>query len=183
MLKSVCIFCGSSAGSNPLYAQSAKELGVFLAEHNFRLVYGGASIGVMGAVAQKMIDHKGTVVGIMPQSIIDLEVAHKGLSEFIKTDNMHERKQLMHDMSEIFIALPGGMGTMDELCETITWSQLDFHKKPTIIFNINGYYDHFVAHIRQMNREGFYSDEHMKLFTVCSTLKELENELLSLKGV
>ena len=180
MLKSVCIFCGSSAGKNPSYTQSAKEVGTLLTKNNLRLIYGGASIGVMAAVAQTMLDGGGNVVGIMPQSIIDLEVAHTGLSEFIKTKDMHERKKLMHDMSDLFIALPGGMGTMDELCETITWAQLDFHKKPTVIFNHNGYYDHFIAHIKQMNKEGFYSDAHMKLFTVCSNLEDLESFLETL---
>jgi uncharacterized protein (TIGR00730 family) len=131
----------------------------------------------MAAVANAWMEEQGSVVGIMPQSIIDLEVAHKGLDKFIKTDNMHERKQLMHDMSDIFIALPGGMGTMDELCETITWSQLDFHSKKTIIFNLNGFYDYFIAHINKMNSEGFFSDEHMKLFVVCNSHREVIEEI------
>ncbi len=182
MLKSVCIFCGSSPGKNKQYVKVAKRLGAFMAQNDFRLIYGGASIGIMGAIAEKILQDSGEVVGIMPQSIIDLEVAHSGLSEFIKTESMHERKNLMHEMSDLFIALPGGMGTMDEICETITWAQLDFHQKPTIIFNFEGYYDHFIAHIHQMNKEGFYADEHLKLFKVCNSYEELEALLVSLKG-
>jgi uncharacterized protein (TIGR00730 family) len=173
MSKSICVFCGSSSGKNPDYIKQAKALGTALSSRGHQLIYGGASIGVMGALANSWIEGKGKVVGIMPQSIIDLEIAHNALHEFIRTENMHERKQLMHDMSDLFIALPGGMGTMDELCETITWAQLEFHKKKVVIFNYNNYYDHFIAHIRRMNQEGFYSDEHMRLFVVCDSVEQI----------
>lgn len=175
MSKSICVFCGSSTGLNSSYIEQAKEIGAHLGAAGHTLIYGGASIGIMGSVADAWMENKGKVVGIMPQSIVDLEVAHDGLHEFIKTSNMHERKQLMHDMSDLFIALPGGMGTMDELCETITWAQLQFHQKQVIIFNYNGYYDHFIAHVNKMNEEGFYSNDHMKLFIVCNTVEDIMN--------
>jgi uncharacterized protein (TIGR00730 family) len=177
VIKSVCIFCGSSIGKQSIYQQQAVELGQVLAKRKIKLIYGGASIGIMHAVAQAHLDEQGEVVGIMPQAIIDLEVANHNLENFITTKDMHERKMLMHKMSDAFIALPGGMGTLDELCETITWAQLEYHHKPVFILNSAGYYDHFLAHIRQMHQEGFFSKQHLDLFQVVTSVDELE-ELL-----
>ena len=177
MIKSVCIFCGSSSGKREIYTQQASALGALLAQKQIKLIYGGASIGIMNSVAQAHQLAGGEVVGIMPQAIIDLEVANFDLTKFITTQDMHERKKLMHQMSDAFIALPGGMGTLDELCETITWAQLEYHHKPIFILNSDGYFDHFLAHIKQMNEQGFYSSDHLDLFTVVESVVELE-ELL-----
>ncbi len=176
-MKNICIFCGSAKGNNKIYVQAAKELARQLAEQRHRLIYGGASIGIMGELAEEWLAFGSEVVGIMPRDIIRLEVAHNGLSKFIETENMHERKMLMHKMSDLFIALPGGMGTLDELCEEITWAQLAFHQKKIIIANINGYYDHFIAHIHKMHQEGFYADKHLALFVECCSIDEVLSEV------
>ena len=135
MNNKICIFCGS--GGDEKYLKMGDKVGHLLSENGLYLIYGGASIGVMGRVANEMLKAKSHVTGIMPKDIIDLEVSHKGLSDFIETTSMHERKTLMHKMSDLFLVLPGGMGTLDELCETITWAQLQFHqKKICILYSI-----------------------------------------------
>ena len=171
-MKKVCVFCGSGAGKDSIYVDRAKALGESLAKHELGLVYGGASIGVMGAVADGCLDAGGKVWGVIPQSIIDLEVGHQNLTGLEIVDNMHTRKARMYELSDVFFALPGGMGTLDELCEIITWAQLGYHQKPCYVVNTNGFFDYLLRHFRKANEEGFLSDAHMNLYKEVSSFEE-----------
>ncbi|MCP4914709.1 MAG: TIGR00730 family Rossman fold protein [Oligoflexia bacterium] len=163
-MKNLCVFCGSSAGKSEIYVNEARTLGNYMAENNLGLVYGGASIGVMGAVADGVLEKDGKVIGIIPQSIIDLEVGHQNLTNLYVVDSMHERKQKMYDLSDAFLAIPGGIGTLDELCEIFTWAQLEYHKKPIYIVNHNGFFDHLLKHFEHCVEQGFVRPEHLDLF-------------------
>tara|TARA_R110002072_G_scaffold534_2_gene3564 strand:+ start:103571 stop:104113 length:543 start_codon:yes stop_codon:yes gene_type:complete len=178
-MKKLCVFCGSSAGNDPKYVSEAKDLGAFMAENQLGLVYGGASIGVMGAVADGVLDKKGTVVGVIPQSIIDLEVGHQHLTNLYIVDSMHERKQKMYDLSDAFLAIPGGIGTLDELCEIFTWAQLEYHKKPIYIVNQDGFFDHLLNHFQSCVDKGFVKKEHLDLFCTVANPKEAAMDFLS----
>jgi len=165
-MKRICVFCGSASGQGDSYINMAKDLGEKIVSNNMGLVYGGASIGVMGAVADSVLSAKGEVIGVMPKSLVDWEVGHDGLSKFEMVDSMHERKQKMYDYSDIFVAIPGGMGTLDELCEIVTWAQLEYHKKPIYLVNFNGFFDGLIAHFKNAVKEGFLKQEHMDLITI-----------------
>lgn len=155
----VAVYCGSRMGHNPIYAKTAFELGVLLAKSGFGVVYGGASIGIMGAVADGVLSQNGVVVGVIPELILTekREVAHKNLTKLHLTDNMHTRKTMMASYASAFIALSGGFGTLEEITEVLTWRQLNQHQKPMMVLNTNGFYDHFFAHIQHMVAEGFMS--------------------------
>ena len=163
-MKKICVFCGSSSGKSENYVADASSLGEMMAKKEIGLVYGGASIGVMGAVANGCLENGGSVWGVIPQSIIDLEVGHQNLTGLEVVDSMHTRKARMYELSDAFFALPGGMGTLDELCEIITWAQLGYHAKPCYVINKDGFFDYLLRHFRHANEEGFLSDEHMNLF-------------------
>ena len=178
-MKKICLFCGSSSGKNEAYTKGAFAFGEDLAKREIGLVYGGASIGVMGAAAEGALQNKGKVWGVIPQSIVDLEVGHQGLTELIIVGSMHERKQKMYDLSDAFVALPGGMGTLDEFCEIVTWAQLKYHEKPVYIVNQNGFFDGLLQHFRHMNQEGFFSDDHMRLFKEVDSTEEALKHFLS----
>ncbi|MFT7667884.1 MAG: hypothetical protein ACI8X5_000569 [Planctomycetota bacterium] len=154
-LRRICLFCGSSAGVDPAYVQAAEQFGRTLAEQGIGLVYGGGSVGLMGAAADAALAAGGEVIGVIPTAIRDLEVDHKGLTEMHVVDSMHIRKQLMHDFSDAFITLPGGHGTFDELFETITWLQLGYHEKPVGLLNVAGYYDALLAMLDGSLKQGF----------------------------
>lgn len=171
-MKKICVFCGSSEGKKPIYVDQAKKLGKEFAKQNIGLVYGGASIGVMGALADGCLEDGGKVWGIIPKSIIELEVGHQGLTELEVVEGMHERKARMYELSDAFFALPGGMGTLDELCEIITWAQLKYHAKPCYIINTNGFFDGLLRHFKSINEEGFLSDAHYNLFKAFDTYEE-----------
>ncbi|MGV6852694.1 MAG: LOG family protein [bacterium] len=162
-MKTVCVYCGSSCGRNPAYIEAAKKLGQQLAEHGIRLVYGGASIGIMGAVADAVLAHGGQVTGIIPDALKIDEVFHPGLTELHVVDSMHTRKKMMADLSDGFIAMPGGFGTMEELFEILTWAQLGFHRKPSALLNIANYYDDLITFIAHTSNEGFVSSEHANM--------------------
>ena len=146
-MKRICVYCGSSYGKLPAYTDAAKALGKTLTDNGIGLVYGGASVGIMGVVADAVLEGGGEVIGVIPQAIADLEIAHTGLSQLEVVANMHERKAMMAEFSDGFIALPGGLGTMEELFEVWTWAQLGFHHKPCGLMNVAGYYDHLTAFI------------------------------------
>ena len=165
-LKNICVYCGSSSGKNPAYVESAKQLADVLVERNIGLVYGGAQIGVMGAVANRMLEQGGRVIGVIPEGLLLKEVAHQGLTELHVTKSMHERKALMAEHSEGFIALPGGIGTFEELFEVWTWAQLGFHHKPCGLLNIAGYYDQLIAFLDHAADEGFVKPPHRELLMV-----------------
>lgn len=165
-MKSICVYCGSSLGSSPLFVQVARVLGQALAQRGIRLVYGGASVGVMGAIADEVLENQGEVVGVIPDALVKKEVAHHGLTCLHVTQSMHERKMMMADLSDGFIALPGGIGTLEELSEIWTWAQLGFHKKPFGILNINYYFKHFIAFIDHAAAEGFIRNEHRDMLII-----------------
>lgn len=154
-IRRVCVFCGSRPGDQPQYLHAATALGEILARRGLELVYGGAHRGLMGAVADSVLAHGGRVTGVIPAVLVNMEVAHRGLTSLHIVETMHERKMLMADLSDAFIALPGGYGTLDELFETATWAQLGIHNKPFGLLNVGNYFDHLLAFVDHMVREGF----------------------------
>jgi hypothetical protein len=159
-LAAVCVFCGSNRGASPAYEQAAGEVGRLLAGRGIRLVYGGASEGLMGVVADAALDAGGVVTGVMPRNLAGAEPPHGGLSELRLVGGMHERKALMAELSDAFIALPGGLGTLEEAFETVSWTQLGLQDKPTGFLNINGFYALTAAQLDLMVAEGFVRREH-----------------------
>ncbi|MBH46731.1 MAG: TIGR00730 family Rossman fold protein [Halobacteriovorax sp.] len=177
----IAVFCGSAKGKTPAYEKMAQDLAGLLKRNNFGLVYGGASVGVMGALANTCLENKVPVIGVIPQSLVDWEVAHKGLDDLIVVDTMHKRKEIMYLRSSAFVVLPGGFGTLDECFEILTWSQLKLHSKPVFILNQNGFYDFLRDHINRAHQEGFISAQHVELLQFRNNLDELENSLKALK--
>ncbi len=157
-LKAVCVYCGSGPGSNPKFVESARTLGRILAENGVRLVYGGGSIGLMGAIADSVIDHGGQVTGIIPDFLKAREMMFRRAQEIIVTRDMHERKRLMFERADAFVALPGGVGTLEELVEQLTWAQLGRHKKPILMANIDGFWDPLCALFDHMRAMQFIRD-------------------------
>ena len=155
----ICIFCGANSSIDPKVEVEAKALMSDFSANNVELVYGGAAIGVMGTLATDLMVKNGRVTGIIPQHLINMEVAHAGLTELIVTRDMHERKQLMYKMSDAFLIFPGGMGTLDELFEIVTWRQLGLHSKKVAILNINGYYDHLLKFLDHAVEQGLVSQK------------------------
>lgn len=173
MKKRLCVFCGASSGTNPTYVQMAHDLGKLLVKNNIGLVYGGATIGVMGAVADSVLENGGEVIGVMPEHLVNYEIAHKKLTELHVVSDMHTRKALMYEKSDYFLTLPGGMGTLDEMFEILTWAQLKLHNKPCYIYNFNGFYDSLLSHLHRIHEEGFMKKEHLELLTAVNSLEEI----------
>lgn len=159
-LRRICVYCGSNSGNNPAHRTAAHALGAFLADAGIGLIYGGGHVGLMGAVADGALSQNGEVIGVIPQSLMEKELGHGGVTELRVVTSMHERKQMMVDLSDGFIALPGGFGTLDELFETLTWLQLSFHNKPVGLLNVGGFFDGLVDFIGHMSRNGFLKPEH-----------------------
>jgi uncharacterized protein (TIGR00730 family) len=172
-IKNICIFCGSRSGNLPIYTQTAEKIGQYLAENNIRLIYGAGNIGLMGVVADAVLAHKGNITGVIPHFLAEKEVAKQNIGELILVDTMHERKAIMADRADIFIALPGGFGTMDELCEILTWSQLGLHQKPIYLLNTNGFYNDLIRLFDNMTTTGFLSENHRQLLINVETVEEL----------
>ena len=172
-LEKICVFCGSSDGNDLAITDAAKNLGEIFAERNITLVYGASKIGVMGIIAKSVLDNNGKVVGIIPNFLKKKEVVHLGLTRLITTENMHERKMKMQEESDGFIALPGGMGTLEELFEIITWLQLGLHQKPIGLLNSNGFYDDLINLLENMVRKGFLSMDNYSLLLVDSKPEKL----------
>ncbi|MCR9221038.1 MAG: TIGR00730 family Rossman fold protein [Alphaproteobacteria bacterium] len=172
-LSSVCVYCGSSFGANPLYRETAEALGRMLAQAGVRLVYGGGSVGLMGVTAAACLDAGGRVTGIIPEFLDRLEVGMTGLTEMIKTENMHQRKERMAELSDGFVVLPGGLGTLDETFEILTWRQLHLHSKPIVLLNVGGYWDHFVHLLEHQAAEGFVKPQHLELFQVVESVADV----------
>ncbi|MEO5922523.1 MAG: TIGR00730 family Rossman fold protein [Bryobacteraceae bacterium] len=160
-MQSLCVFCGSNMGTRPEYADAARKVGRMLAENGIRLVFGGGNVGLMGVLADACLGAGGTVIGVIPDSLVRHEVAHLGLTELRVVNSMHERKALMADLSDAFIAMPGGIGTFEELFEIWTWSQLGLHNKPLGLLNVAGYYDPLIALISHGYQEGFLKQKHL----------------------
>ncbi|MFZ2899270.1 MAG: TIGR00730 family Rossman fold protein [Saprospiraceae bacterium] len=177
-MQSIAVFCGSSSGRNPIYKELAIDLGRTFARRGITLVYGAGNIGLMGAMADAVLENGGKVVGAIPHFIKEKEVCHTGLSELYTVDSMHQRKQIMAEQADGFITLPGGFGTLDELFEILTWKQLQLHAKPIGLLNWNGYYDHLIAHIGRMIEEGFIKPHHRDLLIVADNLEALLDAML-----
>ena len=152
----IALYCGSRTGNKPIYRDTAIELAQHIATQGFGIVYGGASIGLMGQVADTVLEHGGEVVGVIPEFMLDYEIAHSELTELHIVKSMHERKALMAERASAFIALPGGLGTFEEILEIATWGQLNQHQKPMIIYNVNRFYDALIAQLDHAVDEGFY---------------------------
>lgn len=174
----VAVYCGSKLGENPVYAEAATTLGKTLAKEGLGLVYGGASVGLMGKVADGTLAENGSVVGVIPEFILDFEVAHQGLAELHVVDTMHQRKAMMADRASAFITLPGGLGTLEEIMEVATWGQLDRHAKPMIILNINGFYNRLLEHLAYVVAEGFMTHEDRSRLIVCNSVEEAVDMLI-----
>jgi uncharacterized protein (TIGR00730 family) len=176
-LKSVCVYCGSTTGSVPIYAEVAAGVGRALAESGIRVVYGGGRVGLMGIVADAAVAAGGEVVGVIPAALDQREVAHTGLTELHIVETMHQRKAMMAEFSDAFLTLPGGLGTLEELFETLTWSQLGIHRKPVGLINVEAYFDPLLAMLDQFVVRGFLRQEHRDLLLEAQTLPDMIKQL------
>jgi uncharacterized protein (TIGR00730 family) len=176
-MKSIAVYCGASLGADPVYADAARGLARALVEHNIGLVYGGGKVGLMGVIADEVLRLGGTVYGVIPQALMVREVGHTGVTELFVVADMHERKAMMARLADGFIAMPGGMGTLEELFEMLTWSQLGIHRKPVGVLNIDGFYDALVGFIGHASAEGFIRAQHAALMMVETTPEALLDRL------
>ena len=172
-LRSICVFCGSSTGKHPEYAEAARQAGRYFAENEITLVYGGGHLGLMGIIADGALEAGGKVIGVIPDALAVVEVAHSSLTELIIVKTMHDRKAKMASLSDGFLALPGGFGTFEEFCEVITWSQLDIHRKPCGLLNVRGYYNPMLALFDLAETEGFLKERYRKMVLDGNDLDEL----------
>ena len=182
-LSSVAVFCGSSEGNDTKIISQAILLGETLAKREITLVYGAAKIGIMGKVAKGALNHKGKVIGVIPEFLKKKEVVHLGLHELITTDNMHERKLKIHELSDGFIALPGGFGTFEELFEIITWAQLGLHQKPIGLLNSNGFYDDLIKMLETMTVKGFLKMDNLELLIIDNSIDSLLDKMANFKPI
>ena len=173
MVRSLCVFCGSSVGSKPAFIGAAIAFGKVLAEQKIRLVYGGGRVGLMGAIADSVLNNGGEATGVIPKHLVAREVAHQGLSDLRIVESMHERKALMAELSDGFVAMPGGLGTLEEFFEVWTWGQLGLHRKPYALLNVAGFYDPLVEFIDQLVELKFVKPEHRKMLIVESDVAML----------
>jgi hypothetical protein len=176
-MKQICVFCGSSAGSRPEYRSAAEELGVTLARRKIGVVYGGGNVGLMGCLADAALKAGGEVTGVIPGHLMEHEVGHPGLTKLHVVQSMHERKALMADLSDAFVALPGAFGTLDEFCEILTWSQLGLHAKPCAVLNVLDYYSPFLAMLDHAVEERFLKMENRKLVLTAESVTQLMQAL------
>lgn len=172
-IKSVAVFCGSKDGKNTLYVQHAKELANLLVQKNITVVYGGGRKGIMGALANAVLEKKGNIIGVIPKVLMESEQQHSGLTELHEAANMHSRKAMLYNKCDTAIVLPGGYGTMDEFFEIITWNQLNIHDKRIIILNSGGFYHHLIMHLKKMQEEGFLHKDLMDVITIASSPQEI----------
>ncbi len=182
-MKRICVFCGSAAGRRPEYRLAATELGTHIAASGSTLVYGGGKTGLMGAVADAALAGGGEVIGVMPRPLVDKEVSHGGLTELHVVESMHERKALMADLADAFIALPGAFGTFDEMCEILCWGQLGFHEKPCGLWNVAGYWDPMMALFDHAVEEGFLKPAHRGIVLIDDSLEPLLERMRAYKPV
>ena len=172
-MKRLAVYCGSATPADPVYMQIARDVGRGLAERGIGVVYGGGRLGLMGAVADSALAAGGEVIGVIPQALVDAEVAHRGLTELHVVPGMHERKRAFTDIADGFVTIPGGTGTMDELWEALSWAQLGYHADPVGLLNSAGYYDHLIAFWEKMGEVGFLRPQHRDLLIVADTLDQL----------
>jgi hypothetical protein len=167
-VKSIAVFCGSKSGANPLYVQHAENLGRLMAEKGIVMVYGGGNKGMMGAVANSAMQHGCKVIGVIPEVLLQWEAQHTGITDLVIVADMHIRKKRMYELCDAAIILPGGNGTLDELFEMLTWNTLNIHDKKIILLNTAGFYDHLIAHIDTMSKEGFLYENWQERLIVCA---------------
>src|SRR5699024_8441381 len=181
-MKRLCIFCGAKSGTNPVYTSAAENMATMMADHQIELVFGGGKVGLMGVLADTILAKGGKVQGVIPQGLMDEEVAHTRLTELHVVKTMHQRKELMYNLSDGFIAIPGGFGTLDEFFEILTWSQLGLHKKPIGFLNVNGFFDHLIKHFEHIVSEGFVEQALVDRIVVeedeANLLNKLESNIL-----
>ena len=178
----IALYCGSRTGNKPIYRDTAIELAQHIATQGFGIVYGGASIGLMGQVADTVLEHGGEVVGVIPEFMVDYEIAHSQLTELHIVKSMHERKALMAERASAFIALPGGLGTFEEILEIATWGQLNQHQKPMIIYNVNRFYDALIAQLDHAVDEGFLPPQHRAKLIICENPEQISNVIKNLNS-
>ncbi len=181
-LRNICVYCGSNAGGREDYADSARKLAAELVARDLGLIYGGSSTGIMGVLADAVLEAGGQVRGIMPRALVHKEIAHGGLTELRVTGTMHERKAMMAEMSDGFIALPGGFGTLEEIVEILTWGQLQLHEKPCGLLNVAGYYDHLLRFVAHAEEEGFLDPQHKEMLLVANDPSELLDKFESYRA-
>lgn len=172
-VKSICVFCGSSAGARPEYAAAAADFGRLLAVRGIRVVYGAGNVGLMGVLADAALAAGGQVIGVIPQMLVDRELAHQGITELRIVTSMHERKAMMAELSDAFVALPGGLGTYEELCEVLTWGQLGIHHKPVGCLNVRGYFEELIRMLDHAVNEGFLRAEQRRMFLSSEDAEDL----------
>jgi hypothetical protein len=172
-MKRLCVYCGSSPGSLPAYLEAARHLGALMARNQQDLVYGGGNVGMMGELAQSVLDHGGHVIGVIPRDLVQREVAHTGLSDLRVVDSMHERKALMAELADGFIALPGGIGTLEELLEVLTWAQLGLHRKPCGLLNVSGYFEQLMAFLDHLVDQRFLHPAHRAMLLATERAEDL----------
>ena len=176
-MKSVCVYCGSSMGNDPAYAEATKALATTLAQRGLRVVYGGGGVGMMGALADAVLAEGGEITGVIPRALVDREIAHRDVTDMRVVGSMHERKALMAELSDAFVALPGGIGTLEELFEVYTWAQLGLHRKPCAILNVAGYFDGIAAFLSHAVEERFLRVEHLEVLMVETEAESLVERL------
>ncbi|MSQ59017.1 MAG: TIGR00730 family Rossman fold protein [Betaproteobacteria bacterium] len=169
----ICVFCGANAGARPVFAEATKELGALIARRGMGVVYGGGNVGLMGILAGAALEAGGEVIGVIPKRLVDRELAHTGVSALHIVPTMHERKALMADLSDAFIALPGGFGTLDEIFEILTWAQMGIHSKPCGVLNVDGFFDSLMAFLDRAVEEGLLQLRNRNLFAIASDPGEL----------
>ena len=179
MPRKICVYCGSSSGAQPAYEAAAISLAEVLVQQQVGLVYGGAAVGLMGSIADRVLQLGGQAIGVMPELLVQKEVAHPNLTELHVVDSMHARKAMMAELSDGFVAMPGGFGTLEELFEMLTWAQLGIHRKPCGLLNIAGYFDGLISFVEHATEEGFLRMEHQNLLTIDT---EPESLLIKLQG-
>ena len=173
MIKKVCVYCASSSKVNSQYVETARKLGKILAENDLELVYGGGSVGLMGVLADSVLENGGRVTGVIPRFMVEVEWQHNGLTELVLTETMHERKEKMAELADAVVARPGGCGTMEELLEMITWKQLGIHSQPIVIVSVNEYYTHLLAQFQQAADELFMRPQHLEMWSVVTDADEV----------
>jgi uncharacterized protein (TIGR00730 family) len=178
----VCVFCGSGSGLNPVYAETARRLGVLLANSSTRLIYGGGNIGLMGILADSVIQAGGDVTGVIPSFLLQKEVGHRGITKLEVVESMHQRKQRMADLSDAFVAMPGGWGTLEELSEILTWKQLGLITQPVVLLNTNRFFDPLLQQMRLMVREGFLQAGYLDLLQVEESPEKILSALITEKA-
>lgn len=176
-MKNLCVYCGSSDRVDKVYKDAARAMAQALVKRKMRLIYGGGNVGLMGVVAETALQHGADVIGVIPQSLMSRELGHDGVTELRIVNSMHERKQMMADLADGFIAMPGGIGTLEELFEILTWSQLSFHHKPVGLLNVDSYFDDLLNFLNKMVKKQFMSQTHLDLLTVDEDAENLLNRL------